>query len=128
MSELGGNIRFAIAVAKGIVRDQRARRTVLFFVVLAAMLMAFAGAVLLDRWLSASPLLFLFYWCACLWLTFLSMLLAVHDLLMLRRAAHQERQRLKAEVMGIRKAGLGGREDGQRGGQGDSTSRRERPE
>ncbi len=105
MSDLSENIRLAIAITKGIVRDRQSRRTVLFFVILAAMGMAFAGAVLLDGWLSAHPVGFLIYWGACLWLTFLSMLLAVHDLLMVRLATHRERQRLKGEVFGIKDEG-----------------------
>ncbi len=103
MSDLKDNIQFVIAVSKGIARDQRARRTVLFFVVLTAMLMAFAGFVLFGRWLTPErPILFLLYWGACIWLTFLSILLAVHDLLMLRQTARRERQQLKAEVFGMK--------------------------
>jgi len=103
MNSLKEQIRFFVAIATGIVRDQRARRTVLFFVVLVAMLMAFFGAILFDRFLMGRPLLFLLYWGACAWLTFLSMLLAVHDLLMLRQTLRRERQQLKARVLGIEK-------------------------
>ena len=103
MSDFKDNLRFVIAISQGIVRDQRARRTVLFFVVLTAMLMVFAGAVLFGSWLTTErPLLFLLYWGACSWLTFLSILLAVHDMLMVRQAARRERQRLKADVFGMK--------------------------
>jgi hypothetical protein len=81
----------------------RARRTVLFFVVLGAMLMAFVGAVLLGNWLTTErPILFLLYWGACAWLTLLSILLALYDMLMLRKEAKQERRRIKSEVFGMK--------------------------
>jgi hypothetical protein len=102
MSDLKENIRLAVAISKGIIRDQRSRRTVLFFVISAAVLMVFAGAVLLEGWLAANPWIFIAYWGACIWLTFLSFLLAVHDLLMLRREARRERQRLKGSVFGMK--------------------------
>jgi len=103
MSDSKDNLRFIIAISKGIVRDQRARRTVLFFVVLAAMLMAFVGSVLLGGWLTTErPILFLLYWGACAWLTFLSILMALFDMLMLRKEARRERRRIKSEVFGMK--------------------------
>ncbi|HWL52973.1 MAG TPA: hypothetical protein VNQ90_11095 [Chthoniobacteraceae bacterium] len=94
-----------IAISRGIAYDLRMRRSVLFFVILAAMLMAFGGAVLFDAWLMERPLLFIFYWLACAWLVVLSILMALFDMLLLRRAALEEERRLKAEVFGTEKDG-----------------------
>jgi len=102
MSELKENLRFIVAISKGIARDRRARRAVLTMVVGAAVLMVFVGSVILDRLLGEHPLLFLAYWGACIWLTFLSILMAVHDLLMVRKDARRERQELKARVFGMK--------------------------
>ncbi len=95
------NTTFAATIAKGIVRDRNARRTVLFFIVLGDILMVAAGAMPLAGWLGENPLLFLLYWGACIWLTLFSLLMAMYDLLMLRVERRRERQRLKAEVLGM---------------------------
>ncbi len=92
------NPSLVVAITRGIVRDQRARRTVLFFVVLGAMGMLFVGSVVIPKFLELRPLVFLGWWGACLWLTVLSLLLALFDLLMLRKAARQERRELRKEI------------------------------
>ncbi len=94
----GKNASLVAAITRGILRDQRARRTVLFFIILAAMGMLFIGSVLIPGFLGRHPLFFLAWWGACLWLTVLSLLMALFDLLMLRKAARQERQQLRKEV------------------------------
>jgi len=105
MSKKGGlseNVELIVAIAKGIVRDQHTRRTVLFYVVLTSILMVFVGSVFLDHWLNENPWRFLFYWGACLWLTVLSVLLALQDLMMLRITERRERERLKKQVLGLK--------------------------
>jgi len=94
-------IQFCVTLAKGIVADRHARRSVLFGVTMSAMVMVFAGALFLNGWLLESPWRFLLYWGACIWLTFLAILLSVYDLLMLRMEAKRERQRLKAQLFGM---------------------------
>ncbi len=76
------------------------RRSILFGLVLVALLMVFAGSVLLDPWLEANTLGFLVYWGICAWLTLTAFLLAIYDLLAVRREAIRERRRLKAEAFG----------------------------
>ncbi len=105
MSDSRQLLSLVLAICKGIVRDQRVRRAVLFFVMLAAMGLLFAGIVVIDRWLMRHPLLFLVYWGACLWLTLLSILMALYDLLKLRQTARDERQHLKARVFGMKENG-----------------------
>ena len=95
----GSSIRFVIAVSRGILRDQRVRRSVLFGLALADMLVVFAGSVLLDGWLVAHVGWFLVYWGVCLWLTLSLLLLALFDLLSVRRDAIRERRRLREETL-----------------------------
>ena len=94
------NASFLLLVSKGILRDRHMRRTVLFWIVGADLILLGAGALLLDAWLSEHPVLFLLYWGTCLWLTATSLLLALYDLLALRREAALERQRIKGQVFG----------------------------
>lgn len=102
-SEEGGSasVKLVIAVAKGILGDTRARRSVLFVIVLADLLIVFLGAVPLNAWLLERPLVFIAYWLVCAWLTLTSFLLAVFDLLMLRRTARRATKDLKAKVLGF---------------------------
>ncbi|MCX6967112.1 MAG: hypothetical protein NTZ46_04920 [Verrucomicrobia bacterium] len=96
---------FILLVSKGILRDRHVRRTVLFWIVVANLGLLGTGALLLDAWLSEHPVLLLLYWGACLWLTVTSLLLALYDLLAIRREAALERQRLKAQVLGTDEPG-----------------------
>jgi len=70
----------------------------MFIVVLSAMLMVFCGSTFLNSPLLERPLVFLTYWGVCAWLTFCAILLALYDLLAVRRRARQERRRLRVEV------------------------------
>jgi len=92
-------LQLILQISKGLIRDQRARRTVMFYSVLAALVVLFAGATFLDTWLRARPLVFLFFWGACAWVTFLAVLLAFFDMLLLRARARRERRRLEAEYL-----------------------------
>jgi hypothetical protein len=101
MSEFRQTLRLVIAIAKGIIRDQSVRRSLLFCMIFFDMLWVFGGAVLYDQWLAAKPVRFLIYWAVCGAITFFCMLLAIHDMLMVRAEARQEKRRIKAEVFGI---------------------------
>ena len=72
----------------------------MFVIVIAALVMLFAGATFLNSPLMAHPVWFVFYWGACAWLTLVSLLLAVFDLLMIRAKARAERRALRAQVFG----------------------------
>ena len=76
------------------------RRTVLFYLVLAALVMLAAGVAVLDSLLMGHPILFLLYWGACLWLTLTCLLLALYDMFALRAEARRERLRLKSKILG----------------------------
>ena len=92
-------VKFIIQISKGIVRDTAMRRSAMFYALLAALSMLFAGAVLIDRWLREHLLLFIAWWVACAWLTLLAVLLALFDMLVLRAAARRERRRLEREFL-----------------------------
>lgn len=84
------------ALTRAFVRDARTRRMLMFYTALGAMLMVFAGAVLIDTKLREHPILFLGYWGVCAWLTLSAALLAMFDLLAVRaagRAAERELER-----------------------------------
>lgn len=91
--------RLIIPITRGIIREQRVRRSVIFFVMLGALAMLFVGATFLDHWLREHPALFVLYWFACAWATLTAMLLAFYDLIAVRAANARERRRLAAELL-----------------------------
>lgn len=66
----------------------------MFYAVLCALVLLFVGATFLDQWLRERPLLFLGFWAVCAWVTLLSVLLALFDMLLVRAAARAEKRRL----------------------------------
>jgi hypothetical protein len=92
-------IPFAIHATRGVVRDQTARRKVMFFLLLAALLLVFAGSTFLASWLSPREHLLraLFFWIACVWLTLTALVLAFFDLLMVRMAARAAQRLLSSQ-------------------------------
>jgi MFS family permease len=85
-------------ISRGLIREQRTRRLLMFYGLIAALVMLFIGSVIFS-WLREHPLLFLFYWGACAWITLLAMLLAIFDLLMVRAAAKSARRQLEHEYL-----------------------------
>jgi len=86
-------LKTIILVTRGIIFDPRSRRWTMFALLLAALLMVFAGSTFLAGNLSI-PWGFLIYWAVCSWLTFTAILLALWDMLLLRAAARRERRKL----------------------------------
>jgi hypothetical protein len=91
-------VKLIIQTIQGIIRNQPARRKVMFVVLIAAMLMLFAGMTFAGGWLTDNLMVFLAFWAACAWLALSAILLAIYDLLALRSLARQERRRLKNEI------------------------------
>jgi fatty acid desaturase len=91
------NAQFIIQACKGIIRSQRVRRTLMFWDVLAVLLLIFLGATFLWPWLRAHPLVFLGYWAFCGWLTILAALFAVYDMAKVRLDAKRTQEELKRE-------------------------------
>ena len=94
-----GVIRLIIPITKGLLREQSTRRSVMFFVMLSALVLLFVGATFFDRWLREHRVLFVLYWFACAWTTLTSVLLALYDLLTIRAASRRERRRLANELL-----------------------------
>ena len=92
-------LKLVIQISRGLIRDQTARRQLMFYAVLAALVLLFIGSTLIFPWLRAHPLLFIIYWALCGWVTVTAMLLAIFDLLMVRSTARRERRRLEQEYL-----------------------------
>ena len=90
---------FAAHSSRGLIRDQGARRKMMFASIAIAVLMAAAGSTLLREVLNPRehPVWFIFFWLACAWLTVLAVLLAVFDLLIARAQGRAARRALGAE-------------------------------
>jgi uncharacterized membrane protein YbhN (UPF0104 family) len=93
------NRKFIIQVCKGMIRHHRARRTLMFYSVLIAIILVFAGATVLWPLLREHPFLFLGYWAGCVWITVLAVLLALYDMAKVREEGRRERQRLRDEYL-----------------------------
>lgn len=90
--------KFVIQVSKGLIRDQRARRMLMFYSVLISLVLLFAGSTFLWPLLRDHPFIFLLYWAGCAWLVLLAVLLALYDMLKVRGDALRERRRLEREL------------------------------
>ena len=97
-----GPLGFVLAYTRGLIVDQHLRRLTMFYVVIAAMIMFFAGVTFLEDWLDGHHHLgrFCAYWLACGWLTILAALLAIYDLLLLRIQHRILRRELRAKFLG----------------------------
>jgi hypothetical protein len=92
-------LRFIIPITKGVIREQSARRSAMFFVMLGALVLLFFGATFLDGWLREHRIIFVLYWFACAWATLTAVLLALYDLLTIRIEARRERRRIANEIL-----------------------------
>ena len=90
--------KFVIQISKGLIRDQRARRIVMFYSVIIALVLLFAGATFLASLLRGHPFIFIIYWAGCAWITLLAVLLALYDMLKVRADVRCERRRLEREL------------------------------
>jgi protein-S-isoprenylcysteine O-methyltransferase Ste14 len=87
---------FVVHATRGVIRDQGLRRKTMFVLILIALVLLFAGRTFLQSSLNPREhlLWFGFYWLICLWMTLTAMLLALFDLLTVRREARKERRML----------------------------------
>ena len=89
-----------LLLTKGIIRDQRMRRSMMFWVMLAACVMLFLGSWLLtEKWARAHPWLYLIFWLICAGLTLTGVLLALLDILALRAAQRAARRVLEEQML-----------------------------
>ncbi len=97
-------LRIVLLLTKGIIRDQKMRRAVMFYVMLAALLMLFAGTVFIpDSWARKNAWLYIIYWLLCVWLTVTGLLLAALDILIIRATTRIRKRKLEAELLGQQK-------------------------
>lgn len=92
-------VKLVILICKGLIRSQQSRRQLMFYLALGAMALLLAGSTVLQENLRAAPVLFVGYWLVVAWLTVTFALMAVFDLLMVRREARAERRRLEREYL-----------------------------
>lgn len=85
-------------IARGVLADSRWRRRSMGGIVLAAAAMLMLGATFWDDWLAARPFVFLLYWLAVAWLTVTALLMAVLDILLVRRAGRVATNRLREQL------------------------------
>ncbi|HEY2342256.1 MAG TPA: hypothetical protein VGH90_04460 [Chthoniobacteraceae bacterium] len=88
-----------VQICKGLIRNQSARRLIMFYDVIVALVMVFGGACIHKQWVAEHLLFSVVYWAACMLLTFLAILLALFDMLLVRSAARRERRRLEAQYL-----------------------------
>ena len=91
---------FASHSALGLLRDRTARRWAMFVLLIAAMVLVFGGTTFFEPALSVRehPFWFLLFWLTCAWLTVTALLLALFDLLMVRRETRAQRQDLQRKL------------------------------
>ncbi|HEY3900750.1 MAG TPA: hypothetical protein VGM54_19225 [Chthoniobacter sp.] len=87
-------LRLVIQICKGVIRSHRVRRTIMFWNVLAVLVLAFLGSTFFWSWLRANPVWFLGYWALCGWLTILAAVLAVYDMIRVRLEGRHAEGRL----------------------------------
>ncbi len=100
--------REVLGYTRGLIVDQRLRWQTMFYLIIAAMVMVFVGAVFFFDW-REHPWRFIWYWMVVGGLTLLVSLLAFYDLLLTRlqhRRLQRELQRrmLEQELEELRKA------------------------
>ncbi len=96
----GGPLRWVLSYTRGLIVDQHLRRLTMFYVVIAAMLMAFAGDMFFTGWLRERLVRFVVYWLVCGWLTILAALLAVYDLILLSVQRRFVERQLRERMLG----------------------------
>ena len=97
---------FAVHSSRGLIRDQGARRKMMFASIAVAVVLAIAGATCLRDFLNARehPVWFILFWLACAWMTVLALLLALFDMLIVRAQSRAARRELGAELSSTRKS------------------------
>lgn len=96
-------VSFTVHATRGAIRDQKMRRQVMLGLLLVVVVLLISGLTFFRPALNLHehPWRVMFFWVACIWLTFTSMLLALFDLIIVRRDARRAeralRQKFEAE-------------------------------
>lgn len=95
-----GVFKAILLLSKGIIRDQTMRRKMMFWVMLAAIIMFSAGwAFITDQWIRENPWLGIGYYLVCAWLLLTAMLLALMDILVLRAIHRAARRKIERDLI-----------------------------
>src|ERR1700739_3431259 len=89
-------VSFIAHATRGVIRDQQTRRKAMLLCLGIAVLLLLAGFTVLQTALNPRehPWFTIFFWIACVWLTFSAVLLAVFDLLIIRLEARRAQRAL----------------------------------
>jgi protein-S-isoprenylcysteine O-methyltransferase Ste14 len=84
-------LSFAAHATRGLIRNQTTRRKTMFFLIVVALVLLFAGSTVLQSMLNPHehPGWFILFWAVCGWLTLTAILLAIFDLLFVRMEARK---------------------------------------
>lgn len=90
---------FAVHSTRGLIRDRKMRRALMVGCVVVALLLIVGGSTVFNSALNPHehPVWFILYWIACGWVTILALLLAMFDLLVVRREARAQRENLERQ-------------------------------
>jgi hypothetical protein len=93
-------VPFSIHAAKGLLRDQRARRAIMAISLIITLALLVCGRTVLRELLDRHehPGRFVLYWLICAWQTLLLLLLALLDILLAQAEARRARQQLREEA------------------------------
>jgi hypothetical protein len=90
---------FVVHATRGAIREQSVRRRAMFALLGLALLLLFSGSTFLAPVLNPREHLVaaLFFWIACVWLTVTALLLAMFDLVAVRRKGRREELKLRQQ-------------------------------
>jgi uncharacterized membrane protein len=93
---------FVAHATRGVVRDQNTRRKTMFVLLVAALVLLVSGSTVLQNVLNPREHLgwFVFFWAACAWFAVTAMLLAVYDMLVIKRNERRAQRELRRKVAG----------------------------
>ena len=91
---------FVVHATRGVIRDQNTRRKAMLLLLALALLLLISGFTFLQSTLNPRehPWRVIFFWVACIWLTFTALLLALFDLLVLRLQARRAERELREKL------------------------------
>ncbi len=90
-------VSFILHATRGVLRDQRTRRKAMVVLLGLAVLMLIGGFTIFQSALNPHehPWFVIFFWIACVWLTFTALLLALFDLIVIRLKARRAQRALR---------------------------------
>ncbi len=88
---------FTVHATRGLLRDRGSRRKLMAGAVLVSLVLMVLGSTVLDSVLDprGHPARFIVFWLACAWVTITALLLALLDVLMVRKDARTLQQELR---------------------------------